>query len=431
MPNACGKSAVESSSRLGAEEIFSQIKSSCEHALAHSCDVVSVNEDALRRFVESKILCVGKSEKCKNGEKEAGLSHGSNEGEKENQSSSSGEFTFEKAQEFLGSLSSLPLRFETFDAECNFICVQSLLEFGSGFRHELHAATGRGAHETMLYGVIAMHLSGSKLDNGFLQNVSAADVGQYFNLPMTVSKEVVTGMYQDVPSPLVELMDRIANTLRQTGRVLDHLGCFSFAEFISLTFRDPETNALPSEKDMGEVSKRFCATLVTALANNFPGFADIDNFGGRKVYILKKAQLLVSELIGKIMARKQQRGITEETELEQFLMSLDLDHSDVNDMTVFADNVLPTVLEECGVLEYSEKIKEGISHSKVYKASEQVDLQLRAAAVAACNRIVNEASEAAGCECTSRQLDYFLWKLGKEPAYRGLERHITKDTTFY
>ena len=52
---------------------------------------------------------------------------------------------------------------------------------------------------------------------------------------------------------------------------------------------------------------------------------------------------------------------------------------------------------------------------------------LRAAAVAACERIVARGSGS----FDARQLDAFLWKLGKEPQYRGVARHATKDTIFY
>lgn len=40
----------------------------------------------------------------------------------------------------------LPLRFDNTDQEINFIAVLSLLNFGHGYRRELHAAVGRVMH---------------------------------------------------------------------------------------------------------------------------------------------------------------------------------------------------------------------------------------------------------------------------------------------
>jgi hypothetical protein len=57
----------------------------------------------------------------------------------------------------------LPLRFSSPRAEVNTWVLLQMLNFASGYRHELHAATGCGAWETMLRGVVAMHIMGREV----------------------------------------------------------------------------------------------------------------------------------------------------------------------------------------------------------------------------------------------------------------------------
>ncbi len=58
------------------------------------------------------------------------------------------------------------------------------------------------------------------------------------------------------------------------------------------------------------------------------------------------------------------------------------------------------------------------------------EVELRAASIIACDRIV-EAARARGIALSAYQLDAYLWTLAKDPAYRPLPRHANPDTVFY
>lgn len=114
--------------------------------------------------------------------------------------------------------------------------------------------------------------------------------------------------------------------------------------------------------------------------------------------------------------------------------SLPFNFSDMDSLTVFSDNVLPAVLRAKGVLRYSPSLAALIDSDKPVSDREQ-EASIRAAAVVACERIVEQfnAHHAASGDAPRLNavlLDYHLWQLGKEPDMRKLARHAT-HSAFY
>jgi hypothetical protein len=94
------------------------------------------------------------------------------------------------------------------------------------------------------------------------------------------------------------------------------------------------------------------------------------------------------------------------------------------DLTVFADNVLPCVLRAVGALVIEESLSKLIDSGKILGTGDE-EVELRLVAVEACERLVKM------CGWSSRELDLFLWELGKEEEFRKLHRHYTQNTIFY
>ncbi|KAJ2709473.1 hypothetical protein H4R19_004231, partial [Coemansia spiralis] len=69
----------------------------------------------------------------------------------------------------------LPLAFDNIAQELNLIALVDLLQLGSGFRRELHKATGRGASDTINFGCISLHISQTPLDARGLQALALDD----------------------------------------------------------------------------------------------------------------------------------------------------------------------------------------------------------------------------------------------------------------
>ena len=96
---------------------------------------------------------------------------------------------------------------------------------------------------------------------------------------------------------------------------------------------------------------------------------------------------------------------------------------DLDNLTVFADNLVPHVLRVDGVLRYETGLAAHIDAQELLPAGEQ-EREIRACAVHACELI------AARMGVAPRTLDAWLWNRGQEPRYKAVPRHRTR-TVFY
>ena len=99
------------------------------------------------------------------------------------------------------------------------------------------------------------------------------------------------------------------------------------------------------------------------------------------------------------------------------------DFYDLDELTIFADNLVPHVLRLDGVLVYDEELAARIDSEELLPAGEE-EREIRACAVHACERI------AARLNLAPRILDVWLWNRGQHPRYKAIPRHRTR-TVFY
>ena len=97
--------------------------------------------------------------------------------------------------------------------------------------------------------------------------------------------------------------------------------------------------------------------------------------------------------------------------------------NDVDELTIFADNLVPHVLRVDGVLVYDPPLADHIDRGDLLPRGPQ-ETEIRACAVHACVHIAREL------EVPERTLDTWLWDRGQEPRYKSLPRHRTR-TVFY
>ena len=97
--------------------------------------------------------------------------------------------------------------------------------------------------------------------------------------------------------------------------------------------------------------------------------------------------------------------------------------SDLDRLTIFADNLVPHVLRVDGVLRYGADLARRIDAGELLPPGEE-EREIRACAVHACELI------AAKLEVPARTLDVWLWNRGQDPAYKARPRHRTK-TVYY
>ena len=347
----------------------------------------------------------------------------------------------------------LPLTFESLDAEIDLLTTLQLLNFGSGYRQELHAATGNGAWDTMQRGLLSLHISGRRPDAALLASLTLGDVSETWGIPLDRDVEVLPGIRQAKPGPLAPLARLIVRACNEAGQALRNRGFDSWADCFRAWARGR------ARKGEGVPT---AAAFVQLLAETFPPFADhvaVDRAEGaadappadgappagepprprrQVVWLLKKAQVCAVRLAGALGARAP--------DLFGF--------PDLARLTAMADNVLPAVLRAVGVLQLSPALAAAIDAREALPPGSASEVDLRAATVIACARIVERvhaiaaaapAEVVAGAEederarmaraqlaaLTEAQLDEYLWLRGKEPGLRERERHAAKGTYFY
>jgi hypothetical protein len=97
---------------------------------------------------------------------------------------------------------------------------------------------------------------------------------------------------------------------------------------------------------------------------------------------------------------------------------------DVDELTVFADNLLPHVLRLDGVLVYEPRLATAVDAGVELPAGGRIERELRACAVHACELLAQRLGVA------PRTLDNWLWNRGQEPPYSERPAHLTR-TVFY
>ncbi len=100
------------------------------------------------------------------------------------------------------------------------------------------------------------------------------------------------------------------------------------------------------------------------------------------------------------------------------------DFPDVDRLTIFADNLVPHVLRLDGVLIYDDTLAHAVDHQQELPAGGELERELRATAVHACERLAERAG------VPPRTLDNWLWNRGQHRPYSERPAHVTK-TVFY
>ncbi len=211
----------------------------------------------------------------------------------------------------------------------------------SGYRRELHDMAGKGAWDTILFGCMGMFLSGRLLNADFMVEMTISDVEQNFGIPLTVDKPVSGPIKMSVPGPLRPLADKILFLLNDTGRLLRSLDYNSLGHFI-LDRKVPRGGAVAAAASQ-DLEPTTCAALVARLTTAFPAaFSDVTHYTGGgadlSVAVCKKVQVLCSYLHHRFNAADRPYA----TNFFKF--------SDVDQLTIFADNVIPCMLRHFGVL---------------------------------------------------------------------------------
>lgn len=148
------------------------------------------------------------------------------------------------------------------------------------------------------------------------------------------------------------------------------------------------------------------AVKLAEIVAAWPGFADVADYDGLAVPIYKRAQILAADMhlaLGGV-------GVAAFKDLDQ--------------LTIFADNMVPHVLRHDGILTYAPPLAAAIDGGVVLKAGSAFEVELRAVSIHAVESL-KEAAHDLGKAVTSLDLDRIIWNRGYEQDYFTKPPHRT------
>lgn len=153
------------------------------------------------------------------------------------------------------------------------------------------------------------------------------------------------------------------------------------------------------------------AARLAEWLTEMPMFRDVAGYDGREVAFYKRAQIVPADLALAFSG-------------EGFGWFHDLDQ-----LTSFADNLVPHVLRSDGILEYEPSLEARIHRGELIVAGSNAEVEIRACAVHAVELIVAEMRRI-GAQTSAMQIDHILWNRGQTRFYKDHPRHRTR-TAFY
>jgi hypothetical protein len=150
------------------------------------------------------------------------------------------------------------------------------------------------------------------------------------------------------------------------------------------------------------------ADALVALLAELEFYRDVARYGELEVPFFKRAQLTASDLATAFGASGWGR------------------FEDLDELTLFADNLVPHVLRCEGVLEYAPELARRIDAGGLLAAGSPEEIEIRALAVEAVERCARRLAER-GSPLAPRQLDGLLWTRGQGAAFKARPRHRTRS----
>jgi hypothetical protein len=240
------------------------------------------------------------------------------------------------------------------------------INFGSGWFPTLRKLPGRSGYYTVAIGIRERFAARGPWTAGQLTSIDAAEVA------------MVLG--QDSGH---ELMTLFASSLQDLGR---RVVAESGGRFAAVAARAGGS----------------AAALVDQLAG-WSCFEDTSMYDGFSVPFLKRAQIVAADLTGAGAAA----------------------FSDIDRLTMFADNLVPHVLRLDGVLRFDPQLVARIDRGELLVHGSAEEVEIRACALHAVELIVAGRPGSSAAE-----VDRVLWHRGQGRDYKASPRHRSRCTAY-
>jgi hypothetical protein len=264
------------------------------------------------------------------------------------------------------------------ESELAFVFALDAINFGSGWFPVLRKRAGMSGYRTIASACKRCFERGGRWDGERLRETSRESMAELLG--------------QELRHPEVaELMALFAQAWRDLG------------EWLLAGYAGRFEEVLPS---VGFSAER----LVEALAE-MPLYRDVARYEDLEVPLYKRAQITAADLHRAFDGQPQGR------------------FDDLDQLTLFADNLVPHVLRCEDVLVYTPSLAGRIDAEVRLDPGSLEEIEIRAVAVEAVERLVAALGDL-GRPTTAHFLDGLLWNAGQAPAIKARPRHRARST-FY
>jgi hypothetical protein len=248
------------------------------------------------------------------------------------------------------------------------------INFGSGWFPTLRKRDGRSGYNTVALAWREHHVAHGPLTPVQLGKLDATAVAAMLG--------------QD---PNHELMALYALSLNDLGARLGDVGDVGDVGGVTAAIEAADGSAIAFARRLG----------------SWDCFADVSHYDRVEVPFLKRAQIAAADL--------HRAGSARFTDLDR--------------LTMFADNLVPHVLRLDGVLVLDQRLVARIESEQLIEHGSREEIELRACALHAVELIV-AALPRAGAPVTAAEVDQLLWNRGQQPRYKAVPRHRSRCTAY-
>jgi hypothetical protein len=260
----------------------------------------------------------------------------------------------------------------------SFLLILDTINFGSGYFPHLRKRPGMSGYFTTAASLSDYYTEKGPLSAHRLTELTSDDCTRMFN--------------QDPANRTIsELMQHFATALNDLGRLLLNRFEGSFTALV-------------------EAADHSAGNLLHLL-RQLPNFNDVETYHNHEVPFFKRAQIVAADLAVAFQGRNWGH------------------FEDLDQLTIFADNLVPHVLRMDGILVYTPSLISRIETEELIPRGSSEEVEIRACALHAVEQIKKSICQT-GRQITSSQLDYFLWNRGQQPEYKAVPRHRTR-TVYY
>lgn len=198
-----------------------------------------------------------------------------------------------------------------------------------------------------------------------------------------VTEADTRGIFRSSNETEIPLLKQRTAILRETGRILQ---------------KDFNGNVEYLIKQAGRDAAKIAETVI----EHFPSFPDTSRVNGSKVYFFKRAQIFAYDLS----------------------LLRDINITNIDRLTAFADYKLPQILRSLGVLRYRKPLAKKVDSMHLIPQDSREEIEIRAATIWVCERLAEELRIPAAI------VDNALWTLSQETNGAMKPYHRTLTTCY-